>query len=103
LLLSFEAFRRPLVQDLCPMLSLFFRPRFNRRFGPIRGDPNDMPCHGSSFISLSFHIASTAELIAVSQRPKIIAPVVKTKTIVPIQMKMAAFFSELIGVGVMTG
>jgi hypothetical protein len=46
---------------------------------------------------------STAELIDESQRPKIIAPVVKTKTIVPIQMKMAAFFSELIGVGVMTG
>ena len=35
--------------------------------------------------------------------PKIIAPVVKTKTIVPIQMKMAAFFSKLIGVGVVTG
>jgi hypothetical protein len=37
------------------------------------------------------------------QWPKPMAPTVKTKTIVPIQMKMAAFFSELIGVGVMTG
>ena len=39
----FEAFRRPLVQDLCPMLSLFFRPHFNRGFGPVRLDPDDMP------------------------------------------------------------
>jgi hypothetical protein len=38
-----------------------------------------------------------------SQSPKIMAPIVKTKTIVPIQMTMAAFFSELTGVGFMTG
>jgi hypothetical protein len=47
-----------LIQDFCPMLSLFLRPHFNRGFGPVRGDPNDMPSHGASFISLSFHIAS---------------------------------------------
>src|ERR1700730_5811996 len=39
----FEAFRRPLVQDFCPMLSLFFRPHFNRGLGPVRLDPDDMP------------------------------------------------------------
>ena len=38
-----EAFLCPLVQDLCPMLSLFFRPHFNRGFGPVRLDPDDMP------------------------------------------------------------
>ena len=42
-LFSFEAFRSSLIQDFCPMLSLFFRPHFNRGFGPVRGDPNDMP------------------------------------------------------------
>src|SRR5664279_3754563 len=52
---SFEVFRSPLVQDFCPMLSFFFRPRFNRGFGPVRGDPDAMPSYGSSFISLSFH------------------------------------------------
>jgi hypothetical protein len=57
-LFSFEAFRRPLVQDCCPMLSLFFRPYFNRGLGPIRVDPDDMPSYGSGFISLSFHISS---------------------------------------------
>src|ERR1035441_3856284 len=55
---SLEAFRSPLVQDFCPMLSFFFRPHLNRGFGPVRGDPDDMPSHGSSFISLSFHIAN---------------------------------------------
>jgi hypothetical protein len=42
-LARFEAFRRPLVQDFCPMLSLFFRPHFNRGLGPVRLDPDDMP------------------------------------------------------------
>jgi hypothetical protein len=42
-LLSFEAFRRPLVQDCCPMLRLFFRPRFDRGLGPVRVDPGDIP------------------------------------------------------------
>jgi hypothetical protein len=40
---SLEAFRSSLIQDFCAMLSLFFRPHFNRGFGPVRGDPNDMP------------------------------------------------------------
>jgi hypothetical protein len=40
---SFEAFRGPLVQDCCPMLSLFFWPHFNRGLGPVRVDPDDMP------------------------------------------------------------
>jgi hypothetical protein len=40
---GFEVFRSSLIQDFCPMLSLFFRPHFNRGFGPVRGDPNDMP------------------------------------------------------------
>jgi hypothetical protein len=53
---SFEVFRSSLIQDFCPMFSLFLRPHFNRGFGPVRGDPNDMPSLGSSFISLSFHI-----------------------------------------------
>jgi hypothetical protein len=44
-----------------------------------------------------------AELKDAFHWPKPMAPTVKTKTIVPIQMKMAAFFSELIRVGVMTG
>jgi hypothetical protein len=42
-LLSFGAFRRPLVQDCCPMLRLFFRPHFDRGLGPVRVDPDDMP------------------------------------------------------------
>jgi hypothetical protein len=46
---------------------------------------------------------SMAEPKDAFQWPKPMAPTVKTKTIVPIQIKMAAFFSELIGVGVMTG
>ena len=44
-----------------------------------------------------------AEPKSAFQRPKPMVPTVKTKTIVPIQMKIAAFLSELIGVGVMTG
>jgi len=42
-LARFEAFLRPIVQDLSPMLSLFFRPHFNRGFGPVRVDPDDLP------------------------------------------------------------
>ncbi len=57
-----------LIQDFCPMLSLFLRPHFNRGFGPVRGDPNDMPSHGASFISLSFHIASMARPVPFSAR-----------------------------------
>src|ERR1039458_10775416 len=34
---SLEAFRSPMVQDFCPMLSFFFRPHLNRGFGPVRG------------------------------------------------------------------
>ena len=64
---SLEAFRSPLVQDFCPMLSFFFRPRFNRGFGPVRGDPDDMPSYGSSFISLSFHIANMRPVPPVCQ------------------------------------
>ena len=40
-----------------------------------------------------------ADLLAASQRPKIIAPIVKMAA--PIQMTMAAFFSEMLGVGFM--
>jgi hypothetical protein len=40
---SFEVFRSSLVQDFCAMLSFFFRPHLNRGFGPVRGDPDDMP------------------------------------------------------------
>jgi hypothetical protein len=43
--------------------------------------------------------ASMADLLAASQRPKIIAPIVKMAA--PIQMTMAAFFSEMLGVGFM--
>jgi hypothetical protein len=57
-LARFEAFRGPLVQDFCPMLGFFFRPYFNRGFGPVGIDPDDLPSQGSSFISLSFHIAN---------------------------------------------
>jgi hypothetical protein len=46
---------------------------------------------------------SMAEPTDAFQWPKPMAPTVKTKTIVPIQMKMAAFFSEMDGVGFMTG
>ena len=42
-----------------------------------------------------------AEPTDASQWPKIIAPIVKMAA--PIQMTMAAFFSELIGGSVMTG
>jgi hypothetical protein len=41
-----------------------------------------------------------ADLLAASQRPKIIAPIVKMAA--PIQMTMADFFSEMLGVGFMT-
>ena len=40
-----------------------------------------------------------AELKEASQRPKIIAPIVKTDA--PIHIRMAALFSEMIGVGFM--
>jgi hypothetical protein len=43
--------------------------------------------------------ASIGELLAASQRPKIIAPIVKMAA--PTQMTMAAFFSEMLGVGFM--
>src|ERR1019366_7995207 len=66
-LLSFEVFRCPLVQDCCPMLRLFFRPHFDRGLGPVRGDPDDMPSYGSSFISLSFHIANMRPVPPVCQ------------------------------------
>jgi hypothetical protein len=36
------------------MLSFFFRPHLNRGFGPIWGDPDDMPSWGSSFIRSRF-------------------------------------------------